>query len=72
MQAVSVQSGCSSPLSKLEDIEERLRSLREKSALLQVVDNVQDSADVGGILEDLQEAVNDYMVCPQSCHSSRY
>ena len=64
MQAVSVQSGCSSPRSKLEDIEGRLRSLREKSALLQVVDNVQDSADVGGILEDLQEAVNDYMVRP--------
>ena len=62
MQVISVQSGCSSPLSKLKDIEERLRSLREKSALLQIVDNVQDGEDVGGILGDLQEAVNDYMV----------
>ena len=61
-QVVSVQTGCLNPLSKLEDIEGQLRSLREESALLQLVDNAQNSEDVSGLLEDLQEAVNDYMV----------
>ena len=62
MQAVSVQTGCSNSSSKLEDIEEQLRLLRGESALLQLVDNVQESEDVSGLLEDLQEVVNDYMV----------
>ena len=30
---------------------------------LRYLDNVQDGEDVGGLLEDLQEAVNDYLVC---------
>ena len=30
--------------------------------LLRVVDNDQDGEDVSGLLEDLQEAINDYMV----------
>jgi len=66
MRVVSTQTGCSNPPSKLEDIEEQLRSLREESALLRLVDNAQASKDVSGLLEDLQEAVGDYMVrlCP--------
>ena len=64
MQAVFVQTGYSNLASKLKDIEERLRSLHEKSALRRFADNTQDSEDVSGLLEDLQEAVNDYMVCP--------
>ena len=32
---------------------------------LRYLDNVQDTEDVNGLLEDLQEALNDYMVCPQ-------
>jgi len=33
-----------------------------KFAPLRYLDNAQDSEDVNGLLEDLQEAVNDYMV----------
>jgi hypothetical protein len=66
MQAVSVHAGCLNPPRKLKDIEEQLRSLYGKSALLRFVDNVQDSGDVSGLLEDLQEAVNDYMVRSRS------
>ena len=39
--------------------------------LLQLVDNVQDSEDVSGLLEDLQEAVNDYMVRSRLWRPSR-
>ena len=63
MQAVFVQTGYLNLPSKLEDIEEQLRSLREESALLQLVDSAQDSSRVSGLLEDLQEAVDEYMVC---------
>jgi len=62
MQVISVQTGCLNPPSKFEGIEEQLQSLREESALLRFVDNVQVSEGVNGVLEDLQEAVNDYMV----------
>jgi len=62
MRVVSTQTGCSNPPSKLEDIEEQLRSFREESALLRLVDNAQNSEDVSGLLEDLQEAIGDYMV----------
>ena len=63
MQVVSIQTGRSNPPRKLKDIEERLQSLHGKPVLLRLVDNAQDSEDVSGLLEDLQEAVNDYMVC---------
>lgn len=63
-QIVSVQIACSNPPSKLEDLEEQLRSLHGESALLQLVDNVQENEDVSKLLEDLQETVNDYMVRP--------
>ena len=62
MQVVSVQTGCLNLHSKLKDIEEQLRSLHEKPVPLRIIDNVQDGEDVTGLLEDLQEAVNDYMV----------
>ena len=62
MQVVSIQTGCSKPPRKLKDIEERLRSLDGKPALLRLADNAQNSEDVDGLLEDLQEAVNEYMV----------
>ena len=64
MEVVSAHTRCSTPSSKLEDLEEQLRSLREESAILQLVDNTQDTEDVSGLLEDLQEAINDYMVRP--------
>jgi len=35
-----------------------------KSSALRYLNNTQDGEDVSGLLEDLQEAVNDYMVCP--------
>ena len=41
-----------------------MRSLHEKPVPLRYLDNVQDSEDVSGLLEDLQEAVNDYLVRP--------
>ena len=62
MQVASVQDGCLNPSSKLKDIEGQLRSLHEKFLLLRLVDNAQDGEDVSGLLEDLREAVNDYMV----------
>ena len=62
MQVVSAQTGFSNPPSKLGEIEERLGSLDGKSVPLRYLDNIQDGEDVSGLLEDLQEAVNDYMV----------
>ena len=62
MQVVSDQTGCLYTPRKLKDIKEQLRTLHEKSVLLRVADNAQDSEDVSGLLEDLQEVVNDYMV----------
>jgi len=62
MQVVSVWTGCLSPPRKLEDIKEQLRLLHGKSAPLRYLDKDQDGEDVSGLLEDLQEAVNDYMV----------
>ena len=46
-------------------------TLGGKSTPLRFVDNAQDSEDVNGLLEDLQEAVNDYMVCIPLRHCSR-
>lgn len=51
--------------SKLKGIEKQLVSLSGKSAPLRFLDSAQDSEDVNGLLEDLQEAVNAYMVRPQ-------
>ena len=62
-QAVSVQTGCLNSPSKLKDIEGQLRSLHEKSVPLRLLDNAQDGEDVTGLLEDLQEAINNYLVC---------
>ena len=62
MQAASFQTGCLNSPSKLKDIEGQLRALNEKPVPLRIIDNVQDAEDVSGLLEDLQEAVNDYMV----------
>ena len=62
MQVIFIQTGCSKPLRKLKDIEERLRSLDGKPALLRLADNVQGSEGVNGLLEDLRDAVHDYMV----------
>ena len=65
MQVVSIQFGYLNPPRKLKDIEEQLRLLHGKPVPLRFLDNVQDSEDVTGLLEDLQEAVNDYMVRSQ-------
>ena len=70
MQAIPIQPGCSNPPRKLKHIEEQLLSLHGKFVLLRIADGVQDNEDVGGLLEDLQEAVNDYMVCSSLLHSS--
>ena len=51
------------PSSKLKNIGEQLASLGGKSVPLRYIENVQDGGDVNGLLEDLQEAVGDYMVC---------
>lgn len=63
MQSVSIQTKCLTSSSKLKTTEEALRSLHQKSALLRFTDHVQDNGDVSGLLEDLQEAINDYQVC---------
>ena len=62
-QAVSVQTGYLNSPSKLKDIEGQLRPLHEKPVPLRFLDNAQDGEDVTGLLEDLQEAINDYLVC---------
>ena len=62
MQVVSIQIGFLNPPSKLKDIEEQLQSLHGKPVLLRLVDNAQDGEDVNGLLEDLREAIGDYMV----------
>ena len=64
MWVVSAQAGYSHPPSKLKDIEERSRQLRDKFVLLRYLDSVEDSKDVSGLLEDIREAVGDYMVRP--------
>ena len=71
MQVVFIQTGCSNPPRKLKDIEEQLRSLHGKPTLLRLADNAQDREDVNRLLEDLREAVNEYMVCSQPYHSSQ-
>ena len=63
MRAVPIQTGCLNPPRKLKYIEEQLLALHGKFVLLRIADGVQDNEDVSGLLEDLQEAVNDYMVC---------
>ena len=62
MQVISIQTGYSNPPSKFKDIEEQLWSLQGKFMLLRITDNAQDGEDVNGLLEDLREAINDYMV----------
>ena len=62
MQVISIQTGCSNSPRKLKGIEERLRSLDGKPTLLRLADNDQESEGVNGLLEDLREAVHDYMV----------
>ena len=71
MKVASIQTECLSPPRKLEDIKEQLLSLCGKSAPLRVLDNAQDGEDVNGLLEDLQAAVDDYMVRSRLWHSSR-
>ena len=58
MRAVSVWIGCLNPPSTLKEMEALLQSLGEESAPLGFTDVVRD------VLEDLQKAINDYMVRP--------
>jgi len=58
-----LRTGFSDPPSTLKTIGETLGSLEQKSALLRFTDHVQDNEEVSGLLEDLQEAINDYQVC---------
>ena len=64
MQMTSIQTKYLKPPSKLRNIEEQLQSLHGRFVLKRLVDNAQDGEDVNGLLEDLREAVSDYMVCP--------
>ena len=65
MWMISVQAQYSHLFSGLKVIEDQLVPLSDKSVPLQILDNVQDGEDVNGLLEDLQEAVRNYMVCLQ-------
>ena len=47
----------------MKSTEGTLRSLNQKSALLTFIDHVPDNENVSRLLEDLQEAINDYQVC---------
>jgi len=49
--------------SKLKNIEEQLQELGGKSMSLRYFNSAQDGEDVTGLLNDLQEALSDYMVC---------
>lgn len=69
MQVGSIQTGCSSPPSKLRDIGGQLQLLHRKSALLQPTNSVQDSEEVSRLLEDLQDTIDNYMVCLQLLYS---
>ena len=62
MQVISIQTGCSNPPRKLEIIEEQLQSLDEKPEPLRLTNDDKGSEGVNGLLEDLREAVHDYMV----------
>ena len=64
MQMASIQTKYLKSPSKLRNIEEQIRSLHGKFVLKRLVDNAQDGEDVNGLLEDLREAVSDYMVRP--------
>ena len=47
-----------------KDIGEKLLPLSEKPGLRRLADHIQDDEDVSGLLEDLQESISDYQVCP--------
>ena len=64
MPVVSVQVGYSHLPSKLKDIEKRSGPLRDKFVFLRYLDSVQDSKDVSGFVENIREAIEDYMVRP--------
>ena len=59
---ISVQAQYSHLFSGLKVIKDQLVPLSEKPVSLQILDNVQDGEDINGLLEDLQEAVRNYMV----------
>ena len=71
MRVIPVETWRLNPPSKLENLEEQLQSLRGESALLQLVNNVQGDEDVDRLLEDLQEAIDDYMVRSRQWRSSQ-
>ena len=47
----------------LKATSETLSSLEQKSALVRFIDHVPDNEEVSELLENLQEAINDYQVC---------
>jgi len=63
MQVGSIYTGCSNSSSKLRGIGRQLQLLHRKSAPLQPTNGAQDGKGVSRLLEDLQEAVDNYMVC---------
>ena len=65
-----IRAGRSKFPSTLKTIGETLESLDEKSAPLRFIDHVQDKEEVSGLLDDLQEAINDYQVRLQPLHPS--
>ena len=53
---------CSVPSSSFKDIEGRLRPLSERSRVQQLAEHVQENETISGLLEDLQEDINNYRV----------
>jgi hypothetical protein len=68
MEPISIQPERSQLHRKFKSIEETLRLFPQKSLILRVADHVKDNEDVSGLLEDLQEAINDYQVCLRPQH----
>jgi len=64
MQIIPVWTGGLNPPSRFKGIKEELQSFAGNSMPLRYFGGVQDGEDIGGLLDDLQEAIDDYMVRP--------
>ena len=71
MTMSTIQISRRSSSSKLEGFEKRLQTLYRKSSLRRFAEHVQDDEEISGLLEDLQEAINDYQVRSRFWHHSR-
>ena len=53
------------------DTEKDLKTFYDKNKLRQVAEHVKDGKDVSAYIEDVDEAINNYMVCSWPLNSSR-